>query len=242
MGICTGTWNWYREMVAIELSEPLQVGVPVCLSFKAAVGGFGSWSINSAVYTAPGIGLKFFNQPPTVNQLYVPPNSAALHLSTVPTDTSIWYDLSGTYVPDSNYTHLVVGSFFGDWENTMQVLDSTGYGTFPYSYMFIDDVRVSFELQYCDDVDGLKDRESAHEARAFPMPFADELTVTFDKPLTGVVRWALSDAQGRMVQDGTSAQGTAWLKLMTGELPGGAYLLRFYDDMGAWAPLRLLKT
>ena len=83
MGMATSSPRggpWYRELVGIELSQPLIPGVPVCLSFKTAMGGFGSWSGNSSPYSCKGIGLQFFLEYPTDWSTYLYPNTAALNL------------------------------------------------------------------------------------------------------------------------------------------------------------------
>lgn len=128
--------DWYREIVSIQLVEPLQADVPVCLSFRMAVGGFGTWDGNSAIYTSKGVGLRFFQQFPTDWSAYLYPNSAALHMDMVPTDTAIWYLVSGEYVPDSNYTYLAIGNFFADSLSSIADLDPSGFGAWGVSYAF----------------------------------------------------------------------------------------------------------
>ncbi|MBK7083982.1 MAG: hypothetical protein IPH53_04690 [Flavobacteriales bacterium] len=51
-------------------------------------------------------------------------------MPTAPTDTSIWYVVSGTYTPDSAYAHLAVGNFFSDSLVTPVVAQSASLGSF----------------------------------------------------------------------------------------------------------------
>ena len=241
IGMGTAPFDWTREMVAIELTEPLQAGVPVCLSFKMAVGGFGSLSVNSAVYTANGMGLRFFNQVPNLSEFYEFPNSAALYMQEVPTDTSIWYETIGTYVPDSNYTHLVVGNFFSNGNFTTQVFDSTGYGNFYASYAFVDDIRVSFDFQYCEST-GTGNGYSYRTMRVYPNPFVEEINVKLLHPAEGRVWWSVMDMEGRTCRTGATTAHSGQVHFNTDKLPAGVYVLNLNDDNGAYAPLRLVSV
>lgn len=232
--------DWYREMVGIELTEPLQPGVPVCLSFKMAVGGFGSWSGNSSFRTSKGVGLKFFTELPTDWQSYLYPNSAALALDVVPTDTAIWYTVSGTYVPDSAYAYVVVGNFFADSLSEVTVLDSTGFGTAEPSYAFIDDVRVSFTLDYCDAELGV-DEPSRELPLAYPQPFAELLHVKWTvDPRPFVRSYALLDAGGRAVRTGVPETRDGTQVLVFEGLRSGTYLLRLDLAGGGMATLPIV--
>jgi len=231
--------GWYREIVGIALSEPLQTGVPVCLSFQMALGGFGSWDAGSAMFTSKGVGMRFFNEFPADWTAYLYPNAAALHMAVVPTDTASWYWVSGVYVPDSNYAYLAIGNFFADSLSSILPLDSTGYGTAGISYAFIDDVRVSMDLQYCSST-GIHTNGSSRGVTAYPNPFGDRLTVEVGDQTVGALRWELIDQHGRRVlADGAEAGGGTFT-ISTGHLAQGVYALRLHDKAGAYAPVRLV--
>ncbi|MBL7963152.1 MAG: T9SS type A sorting domain-containing protein [Flavobacteriales bacterium] len=220
----------YREMIQVELTQPLQVGVPVCLGFKMAVGGFGSWGfINSAKYTCKGVGMKFFEQLPTNWAAYLYPNSAALYLDEVPTDTAIWYVMSGTYIPDSAYTYLVVANFFADSLSGVTWLDTTGWGVTPVAYAFIDDVRVSMDLSYCDSEVGIGEQQSLI-LNAFPNPFDDRIDVLLSDVSTAAVV-ELRNAIGQLVAS-TVHSGSGLVSFHLAPLPSGLYLLCARDTHG----------
>lgn len=220
-----GGQPWYREIVGIELSEPLQPGVPVCLSFKTALGGFGSWSGNSTPYSCRGLGLKFFTAFPSDWQSYLYPNSAALHIDYVPTDTALWYHVSGTYVPDSAYTHVALGNFFADSLDQLTVIDSSGFGTLPAAYAFADDIRVSFDLSYCDA--DLAIQEHAAVLAVFPIPCGDVLNVRCSD-VSGTLHYRILDSSGRTIRawESLAGEGSA---IYFGDLPDGTYLLHYHD-------------
>ncbi|MBK9272991.1 MAG: hypothetical protein IPM49_00435 [Flavobacteriales bacterium] len=233
--------DWYREVVGIALSEPLQAGVPVCLSFQMALGGFGSWDAGSAIFTSKCVGMRFFNEFPADWTAYLYPNSAALHMTEVPTDTAIWYSINGVYVPDSNYAYLAIGNFFADSLSSILPLDSSGYGTAGISYAFIDDVRVSADLQYCGG-NGVHTRGSSRGVTAFPNPFADQLTVEIRDQALGALRWELIDQHGRRALAGGAVAGARTFTISAGQIAQGVYALRLHDDAGAYAHVRLVAV
>lgn len=233
--------DWYREIVGVELAEPLQAGNPVCLSFKMAVGGFGSWDGGSAIFTAKGLGLRFFNQYPTDWSTYLYPNSAALHMALVPTDTALWYTVSGQYTPDSNYTHLAIGNFFADSLSEITDLDTSGFGAAGISYAFIDDVRVSYDLQYCGST-GTHEQLVVHGVVVYPNPCVDHCIVRLPRASSGLTQWVLLDLWGDEVLSGSIDSGSVRFEISTAQLTQGQYILRVHDKHGAYAPVRLVSV
>lgn len=232
----------YREMVGRELVTSLQAGVPVCISFRVAVGGFGSWNGNSANLTAKGVGVRFFNDFPADWPAYLYPNDAALALDVVPTDTAIWYTVSGTYTPDSAFTHIAIANFYADSLSEINILDSTGYGVLSASYVFIDDVRVSEDLTYCGATNIPSHHGTSSFVRVFPQPFSDRFQVELGRPSKGELNWTLWDATGRIVLRGSERSSVEHFEVLTGRVPAAAYAITLMDDAGAFAPLRLLSV
>ncbi|MBK9286245.1 MAG: hypothetical protein IPN38_00830 [Flavobacteriales bacterium] len=213
---------WYREVVGIALTQPLQPGIPVCLSFQTALGGFGRVPWNSTPYSSKGLGLKFFTAFPTDWSAYLYPNSAALHIDYVPIDTALWYGVSGVYIPDSAYSFIAVGNFFADSLSERTLIDSTGYGTANVAYAFVDDVRVSFDLSFCtQSTPNLEDREPI---RAFPMPCSDVLNVTLPRQMQGMLRYRILTILGAPIAEGTLV-GSGQAGVPFGTLPNGSYIL-----------------
>lgn len=226
MGLATyqdGT-PYYREMIATELNQPLQIGAPICLSFKMAVGGFGSWNGNSAIYTNKGVGMKFFTELPSDWWSYLYPNSAALHLDVVPTDTSAWYTVSGQYVPDSAYTWLVVANFFEDELTEPTLLDKSGFGNFLTAYAFIDDVRASTDLSYCDAGMGLGSA-LLPVLNATPNPFDEYLDIRIPEGIGHRVEIELLNSLGQCVISLRDQISLTSIRLHIPAVPTGLYLL-----------------
>ncbi len=225
----------YREFIATQLTEPLQLGVPVYLSFMTALGGFGLDRYNSGNYTCRGVGMKFFNVLPVDWYQFISPeypNSAALHLEQPLTDTSAWISVSGVYVPDSAYTQLVIGNFFVDSLNNPFIFDTSGYGLSNFAYNFIDQVCVSYDPNYCANWTGVE-QVMGPLLKIGPNPFGSSLHVTAlnmeDTPLD----LRLIDATGRTVQNEKWQRGgTEWV-LDGSILAPGYYTLLATNTQGA---------
>ena len=233
-------WNQFaREFMSVELVEPLVLGVPVHLAFKMAVGGFGTWDGNSALYTSSGVGLKFTSHIPQDWISYLHPNSAALAMSELPTDTAIWYTVQGTYVSDCAYTHLMIGNFFADSLTQQVIIDSTGFANTYNAYAFIDDVCVAYDPAVCGIGQGLGGGHSHNTVRA-SSPFDTELRVWLAEAANEMLTVELLDAMGRVVWGTRLLPGSSSFGLSTPALTDGIYLLRLSGRSGTYPLLRVV--
>ncbi len=138
-----GAYTWtgfpedYREHFGSMLSAPLQVGIPVYLSFKVSPAEMNQMDVIR--WTVEGMGMRFVMEPYLHDTVWPPmPNAAALYMAAPPMDTTAWYQVSGVYVPDSAYQYVVLGNFFSDSSITPTVLNPNG--TSDVAYVYIDDV------------------------------------------------------------------------------------------------------
>lgn len=246
-GIATYDVNnaYMREIMGVELPAPLTIGQPIWLAFKVAVGGFGSWNGSSAKYTCKGVGMKFFIHVPADPQEWIEylwagyPNDAALSLQVVPTDTAIWYSVSGVYVPDSAYTHLLIANFFADSLSSPTLLDSTGFSNTSWSYAYIDEVCASYDPADCGIVQELQEPEGVRSAYA-ANPFGEELIVHLLSAARQSLRVELLDSRGRLVLQHPVAPGALSFRLPLPALPDGLFILTMRDEHGPYKPLRLI--
>jgi hypothetical protein len=230
---------WYREIVGIELTEQLQPGVPVCLSFRTAMGGYGNWPGNSTIYSSKGLGLKFFTELPTDWSDYLYPNSAALHLDVVPTDTALWYNVSGLYVPDSAYRFVAVGNFFADSLSEITLIDTSGFGAFDIAYAFVDDIRASFDLSYCTT--GVPSGGVVlRSVTTYPMPCADALNLSFSSAVVGRLKYRLLDTSGQQVLDGTLLSVGSHASVDLNGLRAGVFVLHLEDGAGTYRAVQVV--
>lgn len=243
MGVFTFILNGpdYREFIATELSASLEPGVPVYLSFKLALGGFGSTSPTSANFTCQGTGMKFFTEIPTDWPSYLYPNSAAIHLDQAITDTSAWVTVSGTYVPDSAYTQLVIGNFFDDAHSAPFIFDTAGYGTANGAYVFIDQVCVSYDSNYCSNWTGISQPDGPSLTLS-SNPFAAVLHLYTSQIENAPVRIRLFDSTGRVVVNEKWIAGHIEWVLDGTTLAPGYYTLIATNTQGVSRSYALVHT
>ncbi len=235
MGIVTYKNNGadYRELIAADLEQALLPGVPVYLSFKVAVGGFGTSNINSANYTSKGVGIKFFNDFPSSWYDYMYPNQAAVYLQEVITDTAVWMNVCGSYIPDSSYTRLVIGNFFADSLSAPELLDSTGYGILMAAYVFVDEVCVSYDPSYCcSGHSGVSDRSGDLSIVLFPNPFSSYLRLQIDEQSIPNTRIQIFDTCGREIESKIYREGGSGYVIDGSNLSAGAYRVVITETNG----------
>lgn len=230
-----------QEQIAVQLTEPLEPGIPVCLSFKVAIGGFGTWNAVSPRFTCKGVGMKFFATWPMDylwwNNLFQPaPNDAVIYLDEVPMDTAIWYTVSGTYVPDSAYTHMAIGNFFDEIASDITILDSTGVGQGTRAYAFVDDVIVSFDTNACGTL-GVSNATKELKLLGYPNPTSGRLTVGLAGSNTTIDRVVVHDILGQPVQVPLQRSDAAWV-IDLSSTPDGLYIIACVISDGTQAVVK----
>ena len=236
----------YREVIATELTEPLQPGVPVYCSFQVSPGGFGSNMHNSATLAAKGPGIFFFTHLPETSQpflwsewaSFMFPNTAAIDMPGVLNDTSTWVTVSGMYVPDSAYTWLAITNFFENDLSQAEELDSTAQADWAYS--FVDNVRVQLSPIYTgtdSDLGVLMD----FQPLTFPNPVSKELHVTLPSR-KGSMRMSISDVAGRLVYYEQRSDRSLARMVDVSYLPEGVYVLHVTDGENSFAPVRFVHV
>ncbi len=226
MGLITYSYNDYdyREIITAELSEPLVVGVPVYVSFKASCGGYGSIFWSSANWKARGPGLKFFVDLPGDWSTYLYPNTAAVYMDTVLADTSAtWVTVSGSYVPDSAYRYVAIGNFFEDSLSWPSIQDSV-YGTLGSSYAFVDEVCVSTTGSCLVSGNGVVEAVSTLLLQA-------DATEISCQGCTGALGLMVFDASGRCVWVPRFENAEKWTVQVPTWLAGGAYVVSLTTEI-----------
>jgi hypothetical protein len=102
----------YREFIGSKLSSNLIIGSKYYFSFFANF----SYDLNTAI-AANKIGLKFSTSP--YDSCCPPPinNFSVIYSDSVLKDSILWVRVSGSFVADSSYSHVIIGNFFTD-QNT----------------------------------------------------------------------------------------------------------------------------
>lgn len=185
--------------------------------------------------------MQFFTQWPTDWQdTYLYPDYAALYMDFVPLDTSIWYTVSGSYVPDSAYTKLAIGNFFSYDLIDVLVID-TVFGLELAAYAFIDDVKVQYATDCSTlEVGGQNGREAL---RIGPNPCHEQLVVELiGVGLHGIAAYELLDTEGRMWRARSGLGGVGRVKMDMRQLAPGIYLLGVLTESGKRTTHMIMHT
>jgi hypothetical protein len=227
----------YREIITAELTEPLQVGVPVCISFRTTCGGYGSSQANSAGWMGRGPGAQLFVDLPVDWSSYLYPNTAVVFMDTVLSDTAAWVQVSGTYVPDSAYRYIAIGNFFAD--SLSWVTQLPGAIGAPAAYAFIDDVRISSDLSYCGST-AVPDHGSASQVLPMTNPFGDALVLRAVVPLNDDFDVKLWSMHGELLLSKRWLAGQESFQLRTDHLPSGVCIIQMRGSRGSALNMRLV--
>ncbi len=225
-----------REHLGAALLDTLQIGMPVYISYKISPATDGMISSHSMHWTASGAGLRFTMNSYLQNQAVPLPNAAALFCSTPPLDTSIWYTVSGVYIPDSAYTHVVLGSFMDDELVISEVLNNNG--AYLSAYVYYDEICVSYNQDECDIEMGVFYMKN--DFKAYPNPFSNEVNLNWPYPTPYHIYWQLEDIHGRIVKMGVMPKGVTKLTIVCDSIRAGSYILRATTPMGVLPPVVLI--
>lgn len=224
-----GMYNYYsaltnrREYFGVQLIEPLVPGVPTYVSFKVAASGGGgeTWVMT---YWIDRIGAKFsmdawYEDKPTMTIS----NEADVYHDEVITYSTSWTTVMGIFIPDSAYTHVVLGNFFSDAQTTVQPTNWPGANT-PGGYYYIDDVCVSQDAgETCDVTSAVQDRTMPALSAWYD---ANAQSIRVAARGEGGRRILLFDAAGRPIREArTNGDGSQTL-VPVSDLASGIYLVR----------------
>ena len=229
----------YREFICTALTEALVVGVPVELSMKVALGGFGSYWLYSPKWTTRGIGMLLSTEPFVWSTESPYPNTAHLYMDDIFTDTTEWVQLNATYVPDSSYRYVTVGNFFDDLISEPTILDSV-YGTLNGSYVFVDEMCIAPLGMGCDYSNHVAFQSSS--SWRISSPFNNRMEITFDRALDRELDLLLSDTHGRALARRSIPAGTSQLDWTFSSLAAGVYILHSIEKRWDFRPIRVLHV
>lgn len=160
-----------REILGRPLTNTLQIGTKYYASFHLvrAVSENAGWKVNIA---SNNIGVNFS----TVEHIFPNGNwpinlNSQVYSSGIITDTITWTKISGSFVADSAYSYIGISNFFPD-----SITNTISFGNNFQSYYFIDDVCVSPDSNFCDQLQSMKNIER-DAFQIFPNPARDWIDV-----------------------------------------------------------------
>lgn len=172
-----------REHVAVQLIAPLTVGLRYYISFYVSPGfnvqaNIVTDKIGALVTTYP-----YYDQNGD-NSL---PNASTIYTDSIISDTTVWRQIFGSFVADSAYQYLIIGSFFDDANVDTLHLPSLQFGNY-VSYYFLDDVCVSTDSMYASDwTNILSPGPCEMEMGVYPNPSNNTVNVTTCRPIEKII-------------------------------------------------------
>jgi hypothetical protein len=205
---------FWREYIGAQLLSPLEVGSTYDISMKVV---FSNDTLAYGGVACNKFGLRFSNI--VYSSLYPAPtdNFAHLYTNTVLTDTLNWTTISGTFVADSAYTHVMLGNFFDDSSiDTIKIKQNPNW----VAYYYVDDVYVGKVVEHTNSIETF----STDAFRVFPNP--SEGLLCFETFGRDVVKLAVVDITG-IKQDLIEPSGFNCIDIRY--IKPGVYFLEIFD-------------
>lgn len=222
----------HREFMGAELLSPLVPGVPVYISFRLAIGGWGLAAFSSNLSTS-GLGVFFSTAPYLqINGSDPLPGWTAIHCLSAPTDSTEWGLVSGEFIPDSAYTQIVIGVPLNSSELEIVLIDSA-FMTPGGAYVFIDDVCVSETAGECPMALGHDSRLKGQRMVPFPNPCTDRLVLDLGASPDIPDHYELYDMRGALVGNGTITVRGITAMINTSAWPAGVFSLITHSRNGS---------
>lgn len=179
-----------REYLAAELLNNLSIGVKYYFSCWV---NFSYMPVNAVACNK--FGMKLSTIPYDSSQsLLLANNFAHLFTDSIISDTVQWYNFKGSFIADSNYHYIILGNFFKD-----QQTDTLSFSTTPdVSYYYIDDVCLSIDSAYCENLTSLNNEiiHSINQINIFPVPTINKVDIESEFSMEKI---ELIDALGRIM-------------------------------------------
>ncbi|HRD54669.1 MAG TPA: T9SS type A sorting domain-containing protein [Flavobacteriales bacterium] len=222
--VCYFDQESYREMIGVQLLQPLVVGVQYFGSMKVNCGAEKPEQ-GTDVFISNKLGMLFTNQdsglPDGPDEWFELRNSAQIVSEDILSDTATWVTVSGSFTADSAYQYLVIGNHFdNDHTDVIQLVPKAS----GHSYYFIDEVCVSPDPQGCPLANGIAS-QAREERWLWPNPANDRVRVG----CSGASKLSVFDAQGKLVHDAMTV-GDVELFVDVSNWSPGLYTAVFRQD------------
>ena len=185
----------HREMIGVELFEPLVIGQSYYGSFRANAAYGGPQQTGSACNNI-GMLLTMDPHPWSGGWPEFPlRNYAQVYSEEVVSDTLGWTLVSGSFVADSAYRYLVIGNQFNNANTSVQVI---GAGNPNKAYVLVDAVCLSMHPDGCPLATFIA--ETTYTGLSiWPNPANAQLRISWGQ--MAAHRIIITDALGRIVAD-----------------------------------------
>ena len=190
------SWQFYREIMGIQLTFPLIIGQKYYVSFETVLAnnGYGSCANDK-------IGARFSTIPFSYTHPVPIDNSAQIYSSSIITDTLNWTRIKGSFISDSVYSFIMLGNFFDDAHtDTTQMWGQSNCD----SYYMIENVCVSTDSTYSYNYTwatsvGIIENTDQSNIIVYPNPVSDYINIDFNNTLTESYDMEIDNIFGQQV-------------------------------------------
>ncbi len=211
-----------REIIGVELLEPLEIGVEYFISFywsRAFGGAFhsncdcASSNLGALFTTEP---FDFLNNPIEVG------NFAHVFDGTVHEDSTNWVEISGWFIADQAYTHLAIGNHFDLDQIQLEYFNTDPSETTIVTYYYIDNVCVTTDVSNCQAPNSSSQEFPENQIQIFPNPTTGLVMIKSGLQLDQV---HLMNVLGQTVKQ-WSLNGAERFEFDASDVEAGVYLLQ----------------
>jgi len=207
--------NSYREIVGVQLSEPLIIGQTYYVSFKtsAVYGGYYGifWFSNK-------LGIKFSTQEYSENNPVPINNFAHIYSEDIISDTSNWTTIQGTFIADAAYSHVMIGNFYDNQNTDTLAVINISLG----AYYYVDDVCVTTNPSGCSFTSNLSNTAN-DQFVVYPNPVSERFYI--EHTYHGMPNILMYDITSRLVPISVKHK-IALTEIDVSHLQSGLYYLR----------------
>jgi hypothetical protein len=138
MIMTSGHNGTYREYLGVRLTQPLVKGTKYYAEFYVSLGDYCGVATNN-------MGMLFKTGTFTAHSGHIITGTPQINITTVIDQTTGWYKVSGYFVAEEEYTHVIIGNFFSRDQTTTKIMPEAEAYTSPHTY------RTSMSAYYIDD-------------------------------------------------------------------------------------------
>ncbi|MBL7920422.1 MAG: T9SS type A sorting domain-containing protein [Bacteroidia bacterium] len=225
-----------NELAAAKLNDSLVKNTKYYISYKVvSSNGITGFPMQ---YATSKQGMKLFTKKPTYvngfsNDNYVN-NFSQIYTSLVISDTLNWTTTKASFIADSNYKYVSIGSFFNyGGSDTTKVYSGNGIHS---AYYYFDDICLSTDSLTCNInvqsqcviYTALNDynRKNSGEVSVHPNPSNGYFYI---KGIKNNLKWELLDIESNIIRSGNISKDE---HIKINDLPESVYVLQLYTEEG----------
>ncbi|MGB6036155.1 MAG: T9SS type A sorting domain-containing protein [Cryomorphaceae bacterium] len=183
----------YRELVGVELLEPLEIGISYLVDFYIC-----NITPDNIGLATNNFGFNFSTNA-QYSDLDFPTNQSHFFIDTIIPRSDEWLHVSEVFTADSAYSYFHLGNFFDDGNTLINSVGPNNY----LGYYAIDNVSISSTLAINEG------RQALNRIEVFPNPAKKFIRFRL-LPSEDLTYYRIFDARGAFIQSGerTSDQKT----------------------------------